>query len=137
MCKRAWSSDEISLQVRGLILDEMWRSDEELNIFCSDVFFFFFCSFVQCCTSTLVHCTLCTAPALCKVMCTAPGWCKPSGHFKICLYDIFVPMLCALCLFVSVLFGSPLGMSPWARIPRQKLPLGFENHFKALAGFLH
>ena len=114
----------------------MWRSHEDLNRFCSDVFFFLFCSFVQCFTST-VHCTLRTAPARCKVLCTAPGWCEPSGHTKICLYDILVPMLCALHLFGSVLLGSPLGRVPWARLPRLKLQLGFENGFETLAGFLH
>ena len=62
---------------------------------------------------------------------------EPSGYNKICLYDIFVPMLCALCLCVSVLLGSPLGRVPWARLPRQKLQLGFENHFETLAAFLH
>ena len=119
-----------------LILDDMWGSREELNVFfCSDVFFFLFCSFVQCCIST-VHCTLCTAPALCKVLRTAPGWCEPSGHNRICLYDIFVPMLCALRLCVSVFLGSPLGRVLWARLPRQKLQLGFENHCETLAGFL-
>ena len=108
-----------------------------MNIFfCSDVFFLLFCSFVQCGTST-VYCTLCTAPALCKVLCTAPGWCEPSAHNQMCLYDICVPMLCALHLCVSVLLGSPLGRVLWARLPRQKLQLGFENHFETLAGFLH
>ena len=95
---------------------------------------FFFSS--KNCTST-VHCTFCTATALCKVLCTAPGWCKPMRHNKICLYDIFLPMLCAPCLCVSVLLGSPLGRVPWARPPRQKLQLDFENHFESLAGVLH
>ena len=54
-----------------------------------------------------------------------------------CLDDIFVPMLCALCLCVSVLLGSPLGRVPWARLPRQKLQLGFENNFETVVGFLH
>ena len=48
-----------------------------------------------------------------------------------------MPMLCALRLCVSVLLGSPLGRVLWARLPRQKLQLGFENHFETLAGFLH
>ena len=68
--------------------------------------FFFFCSFVQCCTST-VHCTLCTAPALCKVLCTAPGWCEPSGHNPICVY-IFVHPCSVPCACVSLSFlGLP------------------------------
>ena len=83
------------------------------------------------CALHVVHCT-----SICKVLCTAPGWCEPSGHNRICLYDIFVPMLCALRLCVSVLLGSPLGRVLWARLPRQKLQLGFENHFETLAGFL-
>ena len=48
-----------------------------------------------------------------------------------------MPLLCAFRLCVSVLLGSPLGRVLWARLPRQKLQLGFENHFETLAGFLH
>ena len=48
-----------------------------------------------------------------------------------------LPMLCALRRCVSVLLGSPLGRVLWARLPKQKLQLGFENHFETLAGFLH
>ena len=41
MCKRAWYGEEMyGEERRRLILDDMWRSREELNIFCSDVFFF-------------------------------------------------------------------------------------------------
>ena len=41
---------------------------------------------------------------------------RDGANQKICLYNILVPMLCALQLWFSVLFGSSLGKVPWARL---------------------
>ena len=62
MCKRAWYGEEMyGEERRRLILDDMWRSREELNIFCSGVFFFLFmfvCSMLhKYCAPHVVHCT--------------------------------------------------------------------------------
>ena len=59
MCKRAWYGEEMyGEERRRLILDDMWRSREELNIFFALTFYFF--SFVL-----LFH----AAPVLCTARC--------------------------------------------------------------------
>ena len=122
---------EVCVSVHGMV-----KRCEEVDTGCyveeSEEFSFFFLF-----NPAQVLCTARCALRLHSVLCTAPGWCEPSGHNRIYLYDIFMPMLCAFRLCVSVLLGSPLGRVLWARLPRQKLQLGFENNFETLAGFLH